>query len=76
MHASFFAQWDTSLQDLERTPESPATTAYGAFLIDTGLQGRCQFDLRFSALEIQILIKVTLPYSSWQWLLASWDMER
>jgi len=38
-HASFFAQWGTSLRDLEKTPESPATTAYGAFLIDTGLQG-------------------------------------
>ncbi|KAF8557087.1 heme oxygenase-like protein, partial [Imleria badia] len=39
MHTSFFAQWGTSLQDLERTPESPATTAYGASLIDMGLQG-------------------------------------
>lgn len=39
MHISFFSQWDTSLQNLEGTPESPATTAYGAFLIDTGLQG-------------------------------------
>ena len=43
MHASFFAQWGTSPRDLERIPESPATTAYGAFLIDMGLQGR--FDL-------------------------------
>ena len=43
IHTSFFAQWGTSLQDLERTPESSATTAYGAFLIDMGLQGR--FDL-------------------------------
>lgn len=76
VHASFFAQWGTSLSDLERTPESPATTAYGAFLIDTGLQGRSRFDLRFSASEIQLLIKVTLPYSSWRWPLASWDMER
>ena len=43
MHASFFAQWGTSPRELERIPESPATTAYGAFLIDMGLQGR--FDL-------------------------------
>jgi hydroxymethylpyrimidine/phosphomethylpyrimidine kinase len=39
MHTSFFARWGTSFQDLERTPESSATTAYGAFLIDMGLQG-------------------------------------
>lgn len=54
IHASFFSQWGTSLQDLERTLESPATTAYGAFLIDTGLQGRSHL-LRFLDSETQIL---------------------
>ncbi|EGN96401.1 hypothetical protein SERLA73DRAFT_112697 [Serpula lacrymans var. lacrymans S7.3] len=39
MHVEFCAQWGISQSVLENTPESPATTAYGAFLIDTGLQG-------------------------------------
>ncbi|KIK96679.1 hypothetical protein PAXRUDRAFT_825700 [Paxillus rubicundulus Ve08.2h10] len=39
MHTSFCAQWGITAEELETTPESPATTAYGAFLIDTGLQG-------------------------------------
>ncbi|KAH7928157.1 hypothetical protein BV22DRAFT_1126761 [Leucogyrophana mollusca] len=39
MHKSFCAQWGITAEELENTPESPATTAYGAFLIDTGLQG-------------------------------------
>ncbi|KAF9239133.1 Phosphomethylpyrimidine kinase-domain-containing protein [Melanogaster broomeanus] len=38
-HTSYCAQWGVTAQELETTPESPATTAYGAFLIDTGLQG-------------------------------------
>ncbi|KAH7890084.1 Phosphomethylpyrimidine kinase-domain-containing protein [Phlebopus sp. FC_14] len=39
MHTSFCAQWGITREELETTPESPATTAYGAFLLDTGLQG-------------------------------------
>lgn len=39
MHVSFCAQFGVTLQDLEATPESPATTAYGAYLVDIGLQG-------------------------------------
>ncbi|KAF9228850.1 hypothetical protein BS17DRAFT_691780 [Gyrodon lividus] len=39
MHTSFCAQWGITAEELETTAESPATTAYGAFLIDTGLQG-------------------------------------
>ncbi|KIJ63358.1 hypothetical protein HYDPIDRAFT_113346 [Hydnomerulius pinastri MD-312] len=39
MHTSFCAQWGITKDELDTTPESPATTAYGAFLIDTGLQG-------------------------------------
>ncbi|TFK45533.1 hypothetical protein OE88DRAFT_1669126 [Heliocybe sulcata] len=38
-HASFCAQWGVSHKELDTTLESPATTAYGAFIIDTGLQG-------------------------------------
>lgn len=39
-HQSFCAQFGVTLEDLEATEESTATTAYGAFLIDVGLQGK------------------------------------
>lgn len=39
MHKEFCAQWGISEEELENTPESPATMAYGAYLIDAGLQG-------------------------------------
>lgn len=39
MHKSFCAEWGITEDELENTPESPATTAYGAYLIDMGLQG-------------------------------------
>ncbi|KAF8437560.1 Phosphomethylpyrimidine kinase-domain-containing protein [Boletus edulis BED1] len=39
MHVSYCAQFGITLEELETTPESPATMAYGAFLIDVGLQG-------------------------------------
>ncbi|KAH7905191.1 Phosphomethylpyrimidine kinase-domain-containing protein [Hygrophoropsis aurantiaca] len=39
MHKSYCAQWGITEEELENTAESPATTAYGAYLIDTGLQG-------------------------------------
>lgn len=38
-HKSFCAQWGISEEELLATPESPATTAYGAYLLDVGLQG-------------------------------------
>ncbi|CDO71907.1 hypothetical protein BN946_scf184940.g54 [Trametes cinnabarina] len=38
-HKAFCAQWGISEADLAATPESPSTTAYGAYLIDIGLQG-------------------------------------
>ncbi|KAI6017536.1 Phosphomethylpyrimidine kinase-domain-containing protein [Pisolithus microcarpus] len=39
MHTSYCAQWGITKEELELTPESSTTTAYGAFLLDTGLQG-------------------------------------
>ncbi|CCM04575.1 uncharacterized protein FIBRA_06756 [Fibroporia radiculosa] len=39
MHKSFCAQWGVSEEELLNTPESPATTAYGAYLLDVGLSG-------------------------------------
>ncbi|KAI6046757.1 Phosphomethylpyrimidine kinase-domain-containing protein [Pisolithus marmoratus] len=39
MHTSYCAQWGITKEELESTPESSTTTAYGAFLLDTGLQG-------------------------------------
>lgn len=39
MHVSFSAQWGVDLAELESTPESPACAAYGAYIMDVGLQG-------------------------------------
>lgn len=39
MHVSFCAQFGVTLEELETTPESPATTAYGAYLLNIGIQG-------------------------------------
>ncbi|KAH9914528.1 Phosphomethylpyrimidine kinase-domain-containing protein [Epithele typhae] len=38
-HTAFCAQWGITEADLASTPESPSTTAYGAYLLDVGLQG-------------------------------------
>ncbi|EMD34312.1 hypothetical protein CERSUDRAFT_158703 [Gelatoporia subvermispora B] len=39
MHKAYCAQWGITEDELRATPESPATTAYGAYLLDVGLQG-------------------------------------
>ena len=39
MHKAYCEQWGITQAELENTPESPATTACGAFLLDSGLQG-------------------------------------
>ena len=39
MHVSFCAQWGVDPSELESTPESSACTAYGAYIMDVGLQG-------------------------------------
>ncbi|KAF5349597.1 hypothetical protein D9756_008928 [Leucocoprinus leucothites] len=38
-HNTFSLSFGITQEQLESTPETPATTAYGAYLIDTGLQG-------------------------------------
>ena len=38
-HKTFCVQWGISEKELEETPESTATTAYGAYIMDIGLQG-------------------------------------
>ncbi|KAJ7084858.1 Phosphomethylpyrimidine kinase-domain-containing protein [Mycena belliarum] len=38
-HRAFCAEFGISAEDLEHTEESSATTAYGCFLMDVGLQG-------------------------------------
>ena len=45
MHVSFCAQWGVDLAELESTPESPACTAYGAYIMDVGLQGTFKYSL-------------------------------
>ncbi|KAG1736929.1 Phosphomethylpyrimidine kinase-domain-containing protein [Suillus paluster] len=39
MHTGYCIEWGITEDELINTPESPALTAYGAFLIDAGLQG-------------------------------------
>ena len=39
MHVAFSEQWGVDLTELESTPESPACTAYGAYIMDIGMQG-------------------------------------
>ncbi|KAH8995894.1 hypothetical protein EDB86DRAFT_2921246 [Lactarius hatsudake] len=39
MHVAFSAQWGVDPAELESTPESPACTAYGAYIMDVGMQG-------------------------------------
>jgi len=38
-HVVFCTKWGISERDLEETPESTATTAYGAYMMDIGFQG-------------------------------------
>ncbi|KII89421.1 hypothetical protein PLICRDRAFT_160775 [Plicaturopsis crispa FD-325 SS-3] len=39
MHRSFCAKWGITETELDKTPESSATSAYGAYLLDAGLRG-------------------------------------
>jgi hydroxymethylpyrimidine/phosphomethylpyrimidine kinase / thiaminase len=43
MHMGYCAEWGITEDELNSTPESPALTAYGAFLIDTGMQGTATY---------------------------------
>lgn len=38
-HKAFCARWGIGKKELEETPESTATTAYGAYIMDIGFQG-------------------------------------
>lgn len=38
-HKAFCARWGVTERELEDTPESTATTAYGAYIMDVGFQG-------------------------------------
>jgi hydroxymethylpyrimidine/phosphomethylpyrimidine kinase len=54
----YCAEWGITEHELINTPESPALTAYGAFLIDTGMQGTV-------ACFVEIyLLKIWLPGDS------------
>lgn len=38
-HKAFCAKFEVTAEELESAPESPATMAYGAYLIDCGVRG-------------------------------------
>lgn len=40
-HKAFCETFGVTAEELETTAESTATTAYGGYLINIGLQGRC-----------------------------------
>lgn len=46
-HVSYCAQWGVDFAELESTLESPASAAYGAYIMDVGMQGAFK-DLPFS----------------------------
>lgn len=56
MHVSFCAQWGVDLAKLESTPESPVCTAYGAYIMDVGLQGTFGCSHFFRSVEVNIYV--------------------
>lgn len=57
-HKAFCAKFGITEDELENTPESAATTAYGAYVLDTGLQGNPK--LFVCALVNHLYTKATL----------------
>ena len=39
-HRAFCETFDVTLEELEKTPEATQTTAYGAYIVNIGLQGK------------------------------------
>ena len=48
----YCAEWGITADELNSTPESPALTAYGAFLIDIGMQGAAAYFCLYLFIEI------------------------
>ena len=48
MNVVLNTQWGIDLAELENIPESPACTAYGAYIMDIGMQGPSNASLSFS----------------------------
>ena len=40
------ADWGITVEEIENTPESTATTAYGGYLLDVGIHGTCSWITR------------------------------
>jgi hydroxymethylpyrimidine/phosphomethylpyrimidine kinase len=55
MHVGYCAEWGITADELNSTPESPALTAYGAFLIDIGMQGAAACFCLYLFIEIWLL---------------------
>lgn len=63
LHVSYCAEFGITLEELEATPESPATTAYGAFLVDVGLQGSVLYQTPSLSSRTQRLLLSSRRYS-------------
>ena len=66
MHASFCAQWGVDLAELESTQESSACTAYGAYLIDVGLQDALRGEISFRGWSKFMVTKETVQAFLWR----------
>lgn len=53
-HKAYCATFGITEEDLENTPEATATIAYGAYIIDIGLQGT--LSSRYSLLKSEFII--------------------
>jgi thiaminase len=45
MHVGFCESWGISKAELERTPESSVTMAYGTYILNIGLTGKARASL-------------------------------
>lgn len=73
MHVAFSTQWGIDLAELESTPESPACTAYGAYIMDVGMQGASSPTYSSDVLTHD---KATRQAFSWHLLHVSWATEK
>lgn len=73
MHVAFSTQWGIDLAELESTPESPACTAYGAYIMDVGMKGASSPTYSSDVLTHD---KATRQAFSWHLLHVSWATEK
>jgi hypothetical protein len=68
-HRAFCAEWGISVDELENAIESPACTAYGAYLIDVAVRSMLSLfhHSKCSMIDLRNCSQVTTPHWSWRW---------